>query len=761
MTQQKSIFVEFIEQWNTEAAALIFKMESLIYQDPASAIVKARVFVEVILQGVLQTEKIEPQGNWSLHEKISYLSKGYITREIESLLHTVRMAGNKAAHTLNYDDLSEAIKLHRSVYLIFKWYYETYLSFQASVPEYEYPRPLSQNSEELQNLKVEVKKIMELVRAEQSNKRNSAVSPEEASIEAEESLLTLNLSTGQSYLLREMRRLRDSSKEAIENANAFSKYKDYLHVERKVQIDVEDCLRHRQALPNSNLILLCGSVGDGKSHLLAYLKENKPELLAGYEIFNDATESFSPSKDAMETLDDILRDFSDERIASSDRKVVLAINLGILHNFISIKSREGVTYSRLERFVNECGLFSSDTAKERQRDAFFDLISFSDYHPYEVTTHGAESSFFSTILERIFSPNDGNPFYLAFKEDLSRNVKTMMHENYLFLQNNVVQGQIVKFVTQAIVQYKVVISARAFLNFIADIVIPDDQTPYDFMGDFERMEHAVPTLMFKRRERSFILRTLHDLDPIHKRSSLTDNVIIELNTSSNWSKITETHISNEVALRWLKAFQQTEEHEYSREIFSAYYEFIIRLAELTNRDFFERTSSDIYKKYLKMLFGVNVGSRPELKVLYDEMKEAIHRWRGTPLKDYVYINKSTDAIRIAQKLALTPHIADLKQISKDKLDTFRNTIKVSYCFPNQQIVSLEVDYPLYELLQKVLNGYCPNKKDEEDAVNFVEFIEKIMRLGEKNKEILVHFPEDSRIYKLYKGDFSSFVFEKE
>lgn len=761
MSQKKSLLVQFIEQWSIEAATLISKMESLIYQDPASSIVKARVFVEKIIQEVIEIEKIPSQGNWSLHDKISYLSKGYITREIESLLHTVRMVGNKAAHTLNYDDLSEAIKLHRAVYLIFKWFYETYLSFQAAVPEYEYPKPPTENSEEIQSLKAEFMKIMELVRAEQVNKVSVSSTTEEQASGDYKSLLSLNLPAGQSYLLREMRRLRDSSKEAVENANAFSKYKEYLHVQRKVQLDIEDCLRNRQTKSNSSLILLSGSVGDGKSHLLAYLKENKPELLLGYEIYNDATESFSPSKDAMETLDEILRDFSDDRINSSSKKVILAINLGVLHNFLSLKNREGVTYGRLEHFINESGLFSNYLTKERNRDEFFDIISFSDYHPYELTPHGAESSFFSSILERIFSPNDENPFYLAYKEDLSRDVKTMMHENYLFLQSSDVQGQIVQFMIQAIVQYKIVVSARAFLNFIADIVIPDDHTPFDFMGDYERMEHAVPTLMFKRRDRSYILRVVSDLDPMHKRSSLMDNLIIELTTSSNWSKIVERYISNEVALRWLKAFKPTEDNEYSRAMFSSFCEFIIRLTELTNKDIFEKTSSNIYKKYLKMLFGVNVGSKPELKVLYDEMKDAIYRWRGTPSKDYIYISKPIDDIRIAQKLSLTPYISEYKGSSKIKLDFFRNTIQVSYQFPNQKIISLEVDYPLFELLQNVLNGYCPNKKDEEDAVNFVEFIEKIMRFGEKGKGLLVHFPQDSRIYKLYKDDFSSFVFEKE
>ncbi|HZG86235.1 DNA phosphorothioation-dependent restriction protein DptF [Paenibacillus sp.] len=763
MTTNKSSLVQFIEQWNDELATLIYKMETLIYQDPASAMLKARVFVEEILQRVFQTEGIILQENLSLHDKISLLStKEYITKETQSLLHTVRLAGNKAAHNANYDDLSEAIKLHRAVYMIFKWYYETYLSFQSSVPDYAYPKPPSENSEEIQQLKAEVMKIMEMVRAEQAGKLPMTEESVEMAVPGTNpSLLQLNLPAGHSYLLREMKRLRDSSKEAIENANAFSKYKEYLHVERKVQIDLEECLRRRKDSPNSNLILLCGNVGDGKSHLLAYLKENRPELLEKYEVFNDATESFSPTKDAMETLDEILRDFSDERIATSGRKVILAINMGILHNFISSKSREGVTYSRLERNVNESGLFSNEVTQTNGTDDYFDILSFSDYHPYEITANGAESSFYTAILEKVFAPNEGNPFYLAYKEDLTRNVKTMLHENYLFMQNPTVRKQVVQFITQAIIQYKLVVSARAFLNFIADIVVPDDMTPFDFMGDLERMEQSVPTLMFKRRERSFILRVMHELDPIHKRNEHTDNIIIELNTSSNWSKVVEAHITNDVALRWLKVFQQSDEVEFAPNVFSLYCEFIIRLAELTNPEFYERTSSKIYKKYLKLLFGVNVGEKEALKTLYEETKEAIHHWRGSPLRDYVYINKPTDMIRIAQRLQLKPDVSHITQLPQEKLEKFRNTIKVAYRSPDQQSISLEIDYPLFELLQKVLNGYCPNKKDEEDAVNFVEFVERLMRLGEKKKELLVHFPQDSRMYKLYKDDFSGFVFEKE
>ncbi|WP_379135208.1 DNA phosphorothioation-dependent restriction protein DptF [Paenibacillus sp. sgz500958] len=758
MPSQPSELVSFITQWDANIAAIVQKMEELIYQDPASSIVKARLLVEEILKQVFQFENIVPQFNWSLNDKMVFLSnKNILSGEIQKLFHTVRLTGNKAAHTANFEDLSEAIKLHKTIYFISKWFYETYMTVQTSVPAYEYPKPTSENSEEIKNLKDNVKRIMEMIRIEQE------ITPNKFAVSVKSirnaSLLISDLSEGQSYLLRELRRLKDSSREAIENSNSFSKYKEYLHIERKVQKDLENSLRKRQSISQASLILLCGSVGDGKSHLLAYLKENKPELLEGYTIFNDATESFSPSKDAMETLQDILGDFSDERIEKSDKKVILAINMGILHNFISYE-HNNFTYGRLENFVENSGLFSSEKITACFSEEQFDLISFSDYHPYELTQKGVESHFFSTMLERVFSFEETNPFYLAYKEDISRNYKTMMHENYLLLQNSFVQKQIVQLVIRAIIKYKLVISARAFLNFIADLVVPDFQTSYDFMDTFQRMEQAVPSLLFKRRERSFILKAIYDLDPMHTRSSDTDKLIIELNTLSDWSNITDIYILDVTARKWLNFYKNTEEERFTHSSFALFSEFILRLAFLTNEEFSTKTKPVIYYKYIESLYALNVGDRKGIRMLYEEVKEVILKWKNSPAKDYVYISKQTESIRIAQKLNLNPDISHIQTLIKEKLETFKASLSVAYRCKNQ-LVNLEIDYALYELLQKVLSGYCPNKKDEEDAIKFVEFVEKLMNYGDKNKELLVHYPQDSRIYKFYKDDFSAFVFEKE
>ena len=79
-------------------------------------------------------------------------------------------------------------------------------------------------------------------------------------------------------------------------------------------------------------------------------------------------------------------------------------------------------------------------------------------------------------------------------------------------------------------KYKLVISARALLNFVADIIIPDKLEVIEVLSEFEVLEQAVPNLMFKRKERSPILKTLHELDPVHRRSPYIDQIIIDLST---------------------------------------------------------------------------------------------------------------------------------------------------------------------------------------------------------------------------------------
>ena len=100
---------------------------------------------------------------------------------------------------------------------------------------------------------------------------------------------------------------------------------------------------------SAQLILVCGSVGDGKSHIISYFKNKYPDVMSNFTLHNDATESLEPNKTSMDTLNDVLDNFSDEKIGTSTEKLILAINLGTLNNFID--SEYGKRFTVLQRYV--------------------------------------------------------------------------------------------------------------------------------------------------------------------------------------------------------------------------------------------------------------------------------------------------------------------------------------------------------------------------------------------------------------------------
>jgi DNA phosphorothioation-dependent restriction protein DptF len=765
MNRSEQAFLSFLDTINSDAAQIAKKMEELLFEDASSSIVKARLFAEAILNEVFKQEKIDAPYVSSLYDKISYLTReGYIKRSIQQSFDTIRLSGNKAAHDGKFNDITEAFKLHKEMYNIAVWFVEVYSLEQIKIPVYENPKP-QKNEEDIEDL---VKKqILQLLGSREysnllsnQNKGNEEKTPTatETVDATENQLFNKEINEEESYLVRELRRLQDSSQEAIENASQFSVFKDYMHVDRKIQLDFEQILEKRNNQLKGNLILLCGSVGDGKSHLLAYLKEKKGYLIDQYKIFNDATESFSPDKNAMETLEDVLKGFSDEHIEETDEKVILAINMGVLHNFINANHKE-YSYSKLKGLVEESGLFSPNITTHYSADSF-DLLSFGDYHPYELTKNGHTSSFYLTLMEKIFSKNEENPFYRALIEDEKRDFHTMVHENYRMLQNEFVQKQITNLLIEAIVKFKLVISARAFLNFIADIMIPDDLRSLPLMSEFDVLKNSVPTLLFGRKERSVILHSMNHADPIHKRASSIDQVVIDLNTLSDWEGLIEEYIASETGEGWLKPLADgTALTGYS---FDLFFKTFIRAAYLTNQQFSSKLEDRHYNEFIKNLYYFNVGEKEPIIKFYGDIKSAIFNWKGSPQKEYIYINKPDEKFRLAQKLVLKPTVSHIKTNTEEVLYSFKSSIMIGYHRGDQTTREfLDIDYPLYELLMKVEDGYRPNKKDVEDAIKFVEFIDKLMTFGEKKNELLIHYPNDKKFYKIKKDDFERFVFERE
>ena len=74
----------------------------------------------------------------------------------------------------------------------------------------------------------------------------------------------------------ELRRLSKLSAEAVQNIDRFDPLKEYMHITRNTETDFRSLLSKISGVHHKQLVLVCGSAGDGKSHLLSYLKCSDP-----------------------------------------------------------------------------------------------------------------------------------------------------------------------------------------------------------------------------------------------------------------------------------------------------------------------------------------------------------------------------------------------------------------------------------------------------------------------------------------------------
>ena len=125
--------------------------------------------------------------------------------------------------------------------------------------------------------------------------------------------------------------LSQHSVDSVQNGKEFTYWDEYMHVGRPIESKL---IEKMDEIDNAGggIVLLVGSAGDGKSHLISRIKQMSDWGEGGF--YNDATASSSPKKTAIDTLKEALVEYKDENLYQTCKKLVLAINLGKLNALI-------------------------------------------------------------------------------------------------------------------------------------------------------------------------------------------------------------------------------------------------------------------------------------------------------------------------------------------------------------------------------------------------------------------------------------------
>lgn len=562
-------------------------------------------------------------------------------------------------------------------------------------------------------------------------------------------------------LISVLSKLKTSSKEAVEGTDKFSDFKEYMHVERKVQSEFEVLIDQANNIDKPQLILICGSVGDGKSHIISYFKKNKNEIINNFDIHNDATESLDPKKTSVETLNDKLDNFSDENIGNNTKKLILAINLGTLTNFID--SEYGNRFTKLKDYIENQKILKQDiTDNKFNKHSYFQCINFTDFHMYTLTSEGPKSKYIKDIFDKVFSEEVDNPFYKEYKDTCCSECvnysRCPIKENYEDLLIDVVKENIIQKIIETIVKNKVIISTRALLNFIYDIVVDSSLNnvteekllekvmKYNFI---DYLKSLTANIIYDNKDTSNIIASMNTIDPLNFRNEKLDELLVNLNNTERVCDYFKIYVDNNEKHHYYQLLVKDESLEVVKsekrkmdqiELKQDIIKFFFRIISIKGKNTVSIFNDQVYNQYMKYLYNSNRLDRNEMKVLLTFVKEVVYKWNGPKLKNgqiHLSIGKNQSKFKVYENLEFDGRIEGVLR-EKENLHEFINTIKLTYQTKNSldRFITINIDYLLFDLMGKVKAGYRPNKSDKNNFINFVDFVKKLQEYGSNKDKIL-------------------------
>jgi len=573
-------------------------------------------------------------------------------------------------------------------------------------------------------------------------------------------------------LVAELKKLRESSRYAVAQGDSYDTdaFKRYMHVQRDVERELKDTIIQSRSLNNAQLILLCGNVGDGKSHILSYLHDELNGEISKFIIHNDATEAHNPSESSNETLYKLLVGFRDENLAASNDKIILAINLGTLSKFIE---EYGGEFQLLKGYIAKNRILDTDLIYS---DAFdhksnFHHVNFTDYHLYVLTEKGPVSEIILSLLEKITADDDENIIYkgyLNYKAICEDKIHCPILYNYEFLFDERNRLIISQLIVKAIIVFKEIVSVRTLLNFIYDIIVPVDLSILsddEYFKILEKMQAAeyianlTPNYLFEHPELSSLFEKMENLDPCNSRNTAIDDTLLTLVNTENTFSIFSDHI----AAHYLQNMgNKMEKGKISAARLSR---FFIRLNYFSNyfeKDFLK--DSD-YDEYLILLFQYNNHKRACLQNIYGLVENAARNWNGDPKtsgKVIVNVGRKQTRYRVFKDFEAVPYIDLLQEKHDAVIHRFTQEFAVSFNVGDDtKPLKIHVDFSLFKILKMISKGYRPNKKDNNNYVYFVSAINMLINQNNHKAalyidEVNVGKPVD---YKFSKDTFSGFKFQ--
>ncbi|EOX3959405.1 MULTISPECIES: DNA phosphorothioation-dependent restriction protein DptF [Vibrio] len=504
------------------------------------------------------------------------------------------------------------------------------------------------------------------------------------------------------------------STEREKNQDLLAEYKHHIYIETEIETDFKKALLSAK---KDEIIFLCGSSGDGKSEILTrYSQKHR----ATHDFHLDATHSFNPSQTAIHALDERFSQFK-----KNDKPLVVGINIGMLGNY----AEEGADQhsdvkSSIKAFL------------ENQTDDIPANHTFLDFEQYPKFTLGHEvstSDFAAQFLARLTEPTLDNPFYALYDNEVKKSGHSVLTANYALLGLDSVQKNIIALLLKARLIKDQFLTARALLDFVFQILATDG---YLFDNLFSGADNE-------------LLEHIQSFDPGNIHTRKIDEFVLQFGLGIEDEGFTQL----KEQVKPLGVFDVSSATSYLRMV------YLLKDEERFANEYINELKVDfdnsLVNQYaniwlLHREFDGSAKQRRDLNKFYkDILISAIHRYcnRNSPTldKDQFFISEY-NGFKTAAELEVKPDFTAIKTQGVGKIGSFNAHIRAD----DNALLPMPISINLLELLEKVNQGYRPNKHDKNAVLLLDEVIEQLITVANEKNTLFI-LKNDKR-YKIVNED---------
>lgn len=493
--------------------------------------------------------------------------------------------------------------------------------------------------------------------------------------------------------------------------------KEYLFIKTDIEIAFKEALI---SATEKDIIFLCGSSGDGKSEILTrYCEMAMFKDRCTFHL--DATHSFSPTANAIQTLDELF-----EQNRSSDKTLVIGINVGMLGNYVQEGAEQ---HNDIKSSINSFLASAENTANHQ-------FLDFEQFPKFVLGQQGYTAEFVKALFQKLTAPS-----YNIIRDHFEHE-KTLLNvadkqlcANYELLSNEAVQDTVIELLFKARLVKDQFLTARALLDFVFHLLAGPG---YLFDNLFTGKENELAS-------------KLVDFDPANIRTQHIDKFIL-----SRSLDLPEHDFEVFVETLSLKGFTKGLKPESYLRLF-----YLLKGAEFGNcyhQTFKNDFQQDLIEKYseiwhLHCHFNGSDEHQLALRKYYKDIAiAAIHKYnnRNAPKlgKGEFFISEH-NGYQLAADIELKANIGKITEDTETKTSHFNAYFKVG-----KRAVKLPTNINLLSLMLRIVEGYRPNKHDKNTVVLLDELVEEITEVA--NSSDMLHILHKNSRYKIANDDYDEF-----